>query len=155
MKLRLSIVLACAVSLAATTPGFSAKPEEDLRTTFTKFIAAQNAHDLKALEPLLLDSPDFLWITRGVPVWGRAEAMKRFEILFQGTWHLEPDPEVFRIVQLHADMAHVFVPVVFTIGAPGQQARQALIYVNQTLVRVGGVWRIASILPVSVPTPRE
>lgn len=155
MNVRLSTALACAVSLAAAIPCLAAKPEEELRSTFSKFIAAQNAHDLKALEPLLLDSPDFLWITRGVPVWGRAEALKKFEILYQGTWHLEPDPEVFRVVQSRGDMAHIFVPVVFTIGAPGQQARQALIYLNQTLVKIGGIWRVASILPVTVPTPRE
>jgi len=155
MKLRFSTGLACAVSLAVAVPCFAAKPEDELHAVFNKFIAAENAHDLKALEPLFLDSPDFLWITRGVPVFGRTEVLKQFQILFQGTWRLEPDPEVFRVVQLRGDMAHILVPVVFTIGGPGQQARQALIYVNQILVRVGGVWRIASILPVAVPAAKE
>jgi ketosteroid isomerase-like protein len=155
MRLRLSPVLVCAASLAVAIPSFAATPKDELRATFAKFVAAQNAHDLKALEPLLLDSPDVLWITRGVPVWGRDEVLKKFGVLYQGTWHLEPDPEAFRVVQIKGDMAHIFVPVVFTIGAPGQPARQALIYLNQTLVRNGGFWKIASILPVSVPTPRE
>jgi hypothetical protein len=41
---------------------------------FAKFVAAQNAHDLKAVGELLQDSPQFLWITRGVPIWGRDAA---------------------------------------------------------------------------------
>jgi hypothetical protein len=155
MKLRPATALACLLALAVAVPCLAATPEDELRATFTRFIAAQNAHDLKALEPLLLDSPDFLWITRGVPVWGRAEALEKFGILYEGTWHLEPDPETFRVVQLHKDMAQIFVPVVFTIGPPRQKPRQALMYVNQTLVKSGGFWRIASILPVSVPTPKE
>jgi hypothetical protein len=155
MRLRLLPALVGAVSLATAIPCIAATPQEELRAAFSKFVAAQNAHDLTALEPLLLDSPDFLWITRGVPVWGRGDALKKFGILYEGTWHLEPDPEAFRVVQIQGNMAHIFSPVVFTIGAPGQQARKALLYLNQTLVKTGGVWRIASILPVSVPTPRE
>jgi hypothetical protein len=152
-----SIPVAVVLALATFVPmrPAAATPQDELRSVFTKFIAAQNTHDIHALEPLLLDSPDFLWITRGVPVWGRAEALKKFAILYQGTWHLAPDPEVFRVVQLQRDMAQVFVPVVFTLGPHGQQPRQALLYLNLTLIKGEGVWRIASILPVSVPTPRE
>jgi hypothetical protein len=46
----------------------SAAPEDEVRGTFGRFVAAQNAHDVKAVESLLLNSPDFLWITRGTPV---------------------------------------------------------------------------------------
>ena len=45
-----------------------AAPEGEVRATFDRFVAAQNAHDVKAVESLLLGSPDFLWITRGMPV---------------------------------------------------------------------------------------
>lgn len=155
MNCPMRIAVVAALIACATPSAAAAAPQDELRSVFTKFIAAQNAHDIQALEPLLLDSPDFLWITRGVPVWGRAEALKKFAILYQGTWHLEPDPEVFRVVQLRRDMAQIFVPVVFTLGPPGQPPRQALLYLNETLVKVDGVWRISSILPVGVPTPRE
>ena len=42
--------------------------EDEVRATFERFVAAQNAHDEKALAGLLLDAPDFLWITRGTAV---------------------------------------------------------------------------------------
>src|SRR3954454_15914696 len=68
-----------------------AAPEDDVRASFERFVAAQNAHDIKAVEMLLLASPDFLWITRGTPVWGHDAALKRFAALYEGTWRLEPD----------------------------------------------------------------
>jgi hypothetical protein len=60
-----------------------AAPEDEVRATFDRFVAAQNAHDVKAVESLLLGSPDFLWITRGTPVWGHDAALKRFTALYE------------------------------------------------------------------------
>ncbi len=45
-------------------PDQPANPEARVRAVVDAFMTAQNAHDLKAIEPLLLDSPQFLWITR-------------------------------------------------------------------------------------------
>ena len=62
-----------------------ANSEDEVKALFAKFVAAQNAHDLKAVGELLQDSPQFLWITRGIPIWGRDAALKRFDVLYQGT----------------------------------------------------------------------
>ncbi len=56
--------------------------EREVRATFERFVAAQNKHDVKAVESLLLNSSDFLWITRGTPVWGSDAALKRFIALY-------------------------------------------------------------------------
>ena len=77
------ICLALLLGATARHPALAA-PEDEVRATFDRFVAAQNAHDEKALAGLLLDSPDFLWITRGTAVWGHDQAMKRFAGLFQG-----------------------------------------------------------------------
>jgi ketosteroid isomerase-like protein len=73
----------CAGSVQAGT-------KDGVKAQFSRFVAAQNAHDLKAVGDMLLDGPQFLWITRGEPVWGREAALKRFEALYQGTWSLDP-----------------------------------------------------------------
>ena len=72
-----SLGLFClALLLGATSRHLAlAASEDEVRATFERFVAAQNAHDEKALAGLLLDSPDFLWITRGAPVWGHDQAM--------------------------------------------------------------------------------
>ena len=76
--------------IALTITPVVAAPEDEVRAAFDRFVAAQNAHDVKAVESLLLDSPNFLWITRGTPVWGAGAAVNRFAALYQGTWRLRP-----------------------------------------------------------------
>ena len=77
-----------------------AAPEDEARATFERFVAAQNAHDVKAVESLLLNSPDFLWITRGKPVWGPDAALKRFAMLYEGTWKLEPGSANRKVIMI-------------------------------------------------------
>jgi ketosteroid isomerase-like protein len=151
MNLRLSASLL--VALLAVAPGLAQSPADEVRATFEAFVAAQNAHDLKAVEALLSDSPNFLWITRGTPVWGRAEAMKRFQSLYLGTWRLEPDYKDFKVVLREPTVAQLFVPVLFSIGPAGQAPEDTRFLMNQTLVRGESGWRIASILPIPVPPP--
>ena len=56
--------------LAFSTTVASAASDEDVRAVFDQFVKAQNSHDIVAVRELLLDSPNFLWVTRGAPVWG-------------------------------------------------------------------------------------
>ena len=128
-----------------------AGPEDEVRATFDRFVAAQNAHDTKAVEALLLGSPNFLWITRGAPVWGADEALKRFTALYGGTWRLDPEPSSLRITMIGDGVAQVYIPIVFTIGAAGQPPQQTRFLMNQVLVKTPSGWRVSSILPIPAP----
>jgi ketosteroid isomerase-like protein len=128
-----------------------AAPEDEVRSAFDHFIAAQNAHDVKSVASLLLNSPDFLWITRGTPVWGADAAVTRFAALYQGTWRLDPEPANLKVTVLGDGVAQVYVPIVFTIGAPGQSPQQTKFLMNQVLVRTPSGWKVSSILPIPVP----
>ena len=130
-----------------------AAPEDEVQGVFERFVAAQNAHDVRAVEALLLDAPHFLWITRGAPIWGHEAALKRFEALYQGTWRLEPDMSALRVMMLGDTTAQVYVPIVFTIGAPGQAAQTTRFLMNQVLVKTSGGRRVLSILPIPVEFP--
>jgi ketosteroid isomerase-like protein len=138
-------------TLLASTGSSEAALQDDVRATFEQFVAAQNAHDAAAVETMLWNSPDFLWITRGSAIWGRAAAMERFRTLYQGTWNLAPDMPQFRAAALGGIAAQLFIPVLFTIGAPGQQAQPTRFLMNQSLLRTGGGWQIANILPIPAP----
>ena len=150
MKVFAGIALVIAVLITGTA---TAAPEDEIKATFDRFVVAQNAHDIAAVRELLLDSPSFLWITRGAPVWGRDAALKRFEGLYQGTWKLNPDLSNLRVMLLSDSTAQLFVPIVFNIGAAGQPAPDTPFLMNQTLVKTQSGWRVASILPITVPTP--
>ena len=150
-------VLALGVAAATTlaTPGAAATAaatEDEVRAFFERFVAAQNARDTEAVGETLLDAPDFLWITpRGETIWGRAAAMERFRAAHRGTWRVEPDMARFRARALGEGAAQLFVPLVLTAGPPGQPAQPVRLLLNQTLVRTGSGWRIATILPVPAP----
>lgn len=150
MKIITGIIFAAA---ALATGSAAAAPEEEVRATFDRFVIAQNSHDISAVRDLLLESPSFLWITRGAPIWGRDAALKRFEALYQGTWKLTPDLGNMKVMMLGESAAQLFIPVVFNIGAAAQPAPDAPFLLNQTLVKTPSGWRIASILPIPVPVP--
>jgi len=147
-------VLAALVAAFTISTGHAlAGVAEDVKATFERFVAAQNAHDLSAVRDLLLDSPDFLWITRGTPIWGRDAALKRFAGLYQGTWKLSPDFPNLKVVALTDTSAQLFVPIMFNIGPQGQPAPDTPVLMNQILVKTAAGWRIASILPIPLPSP--
>jgi ketosteroid isomerase-like protein len=128
-----------------------AGPEDEVKAQFSKFVAAQNAHDLKALGDMLLDSPQFLWITRGAPIWGREAALKRFEALYQGTWFLDPKTDELKVFELQPGVAQLYVPITFMIAPAGQTAQPARFLMNQILVKTPEGWKVSSVLPIPVP----
>ena len=127
--------------------------DDDVKATFYRFVAAQNTHDVSAVRDVLLDSPNFLWVTRGTQIWGRDAALKRLETLYQGTWKLSPDTANLKVVLLTDTTAQLFVPIMFNIGPSGQPAPDAPFLMNQTLVKTAAGWRIASLLPIPLPAP--
>ena len=125
--------------------------EDEVRALFGKFVAAQNAHDLKAVGDILQDSPQFLWITRGTQYWGRDAALKRFAEYYQGTWALEPKLDELKITELSPGVAQLVAPTVFRIAPAGQTAQPTLFLLNHIYVKTAGGWRLASIFPILVP----
>jgi hypothetical protein len=133
--------------------GVAAAPEDEVRAAFDRFVAVQNAHDEKKLAGLLIDSPDFLWITRGAAIWGHEPALKRFAALYQGTWQLTPEPSGLKVMMIGDSVAQLFVPITFTIGNPGQPAQTTRFLMNQVLRKTADGWKVSSILPIPAPTP--
>ena len=147
------IVCVTLMTLTLTIKPAIAAPEDEVRATFDRFVVAQNAHDIKAVESLLLGSPNFLWITRGTPVWGHDAALKRFGALYDGTWRLDPESSALKITMIGEGVAQIYVPILFTIGAAGQPPQQTRFLMNQVLVKTSDGWRVSSVLPIPAPAP--
>jgi len=139
------------LALIAITASVQAGTEDEVKALFIKFIAAQNAHDLKAVGEILQDSPQFLWITRNAPIWGREAALKRFAENYEGTWLLEPKFEEISVAELRPGVAQLFVSAVFTIAPPGQVAQPRRFLLTQLYVKGRDGWKISTILPFPVP----
>ena len=148
-----AITALSAVFLFTLASAALAAPQDEVRKTVEQFVAAQNAHDINAVEKLLLESPDFLSITRGTPIWGRDAAIKRFRALYEGTWQLAPEPGALKVIMLGEGAAEVFVPILFSIGARGQPTQETRFLMNQVLVKTPDGWKVVSILPIPAASP--
>ena len=129
----------------------AATMEDEVRIVFDKYIAIQNAHDLKSMRSLLADSPDLLWISRGKPIWGREAALKTLEERYRGTWHIDVDRKELRIISVSRRVAQVYAPTQLTVGDPGVDPSKTRLYINLVMVKKPEGWQIVSILPIIVP----
>lgn len=124
--------------------------EDEVRAVFDKYIAIQNAHDLKGMRNLLSDSPDMLWISRGKPIWGRDAALKSLEERYKGTWKIEVDKKELRVISVSRRVAQVYAPTELSVGEPGAEPARNRLYINLLMVKKPEGWRIVSILPILV-----
>ena len=142
-------VLVLAMVFALGGYASAAADEIEARAIFTKFVAAQNAHNADDVKALLWTSPNMLWFSRGVETRGRDAVVARFKEYYQGTWHLEPDMAQFRAAAISSDVMQILVPIVFTRGLPGKPPQENTFLISQTLVRDASGWYVASILPIA------
>jgi len=98
-------------------------------------------------------SPQFLWITRGTPIWGRDAALKRFEALYQGTCSFDPKIDELRVTELQPGVVQLYVPMTFMISPAGQAAQPTRFLMNQVVVKTADGWKVSSILPIPAPQP--
>jgi uncharacterized protein (TIGR02246 family) len=145
------LALGFAVAAMLLAPAQAATMEEEVRAVFDRYVAIQNAHDLKSMRNLLVDSPDFLWVTRGKPIWGREAALKDLEERYKGTWHIEFDRKELRVISVSRRVAKVHATTQLTVGDPGARPAKTLAYINLVMVKKPEGWQIASILPIQIP----
>src|SRR5467141_1516085 len=100
MVKRFLFCAALAALAAGAALAHAATMEDEVRAVFDKYIAIQNAHDLKSMRGLLADTPDLLWISRGKPIWGREAAFKSLEERYKGTWRIEVDRKELRVISI-------------------------------------------------------
>jgi hypothetical protein len=146
-----AVTAALAVLMMAVPGGqaSAAADETEARAFFTKFVAAQNAHDVNEVKSMLWDSPGMLWFGRNVETRGRDAVADRFREYYQGTWHLEPDMSQFHVAVISNDVMQILVPIVFTRGLPGQPSQDNKFLISQTFVHDTNGWHVASIMPIA------
>jgi uncharacterized protein (TIGR02246 family) len=125
--------------------------DEEVRAMFDRYVAIQNEHDSKSMRNLLVDSPDFLWISRGKPIWGREAALKELEERYKGTWQLEVDRKDLRVISVSRRVAHVYATTKLTAGDAGAKPAKTRAYINLIMVKKPEGWQIASVLPIQFP----
>ncbi len=151
VKFLAAILMAAAGIVLAAGVVARSDTEAEVTRTFGQFIAAQNAHNLEAVADIILDSPDFFWLSRGTEVWGRTAALARWRENYKGTWLLEPKFEEMKVTELAPGVARLYVPAVFTIAPQGQLAVPRPFHLTQIYVKTVNGWRLSTLLPVPAP----
>ena len=144
-----AVLLLVIMTVASGGHVSAAANEAEARAFFTRFVAAQNAHNAGDVKSMLWNSPSMLWFSRGVETRGRDAVAERFREYYEGTWHLEPDMSQFHVATISDDVMQILVPIVFTRGLPGKLPQDNTILISQTFVRDADGWHIASILPIA------
>ncbi len=142
MRKLLSLAPAVWLALAGPVP---AEPEQEIRALYAAFVAAQNRHDIEAVRPLLSESPDFLWISDGRPVWGR-EAMLERMAGFQKAevWRVIPAYDASRVILLDEDTAVFHLPLLLILGSAADPTRLPWL-VEVICQKEAAGWRIAGL----------
>ena len=135
--------------VAVASGGHASANETEARAFFTKFVAAQNAHNADDVKAMLWNSPSMLLFARGVETRGPEAVAARFKEYYDGTWHLEPDMSQFRVAAISSDVMQILVPIVFTRGLPGKPPQDNTFLISQTFVRDANGWYVASIFPIA------
>jgi len=122
-------------------------PPEGVKATFRKFVAAENAHDLRAMGALLSDSPDFIWIAPGSVARGRDAALKRYEELLTDKWSIRPDWATYQSMMLDVSTAEIFVRGAAAKEGQGQSGAMSFVLINTP-----SGWRVLSIVVSGSPS---
>src|SRR6266853_3573375 len=133
-----------APAAAAVSAGGPAQTE--VMAVYTRFIAAQNAHDRAVVSEVLLDSKDFVWAQYGGnSIWGHKEAVEAFEEAWKGTWKLDPQMQELRIASMSPGVAVLITPLLSTEGDQGKNPSTIPLRGGGVFVKTKSGWRISSI----------
>jgi Domain of unknown function (DUF4440) len=142
MKRTLAVLtLVAAFAPSATWAG----PTEEARAIYDRFVAAQNARDLDKVRPLLLDSPQFLWVSDGMTFWGRETMLERMASFQEAeVWRVEPELDKAVAVEVDAGAAYLHLPLKLVIGASSSPDRIRFLVSMLCKQTIEG-WRIAAL----------
>jgi hypothetical protein len=114
--------VAHAAPLAVETTELGTGDVKQLQHLFRVLIADENRHDLKAVQTLLVDLTQPLFISKTRPLskgdWaligGTAQVMAHFTDLYKGVFRIGPVYSKQKMVGLTPDMAELYIPIVIT-----------------------------------------
>lgn len=121
-------------------------PASEVRVLYDQLAAAQNRRDAAAVRGLLLDSPDFLWVSDGKPFWGPETMVERMASFQRAeVWHVTPDLAAARAVPLSPGSAYLHLPLELAIGGAAEPDRLRFL-VSLLGVETPAGWRVAALL---------
>jgi ketosteroid isomerase-like protein len=139
-------IVATAVLALALTGAAHADPAGEARALYDRFVAAENANDFDAVRSVLLDSPQFLWVTNGLSIWGREAAVRRMADYHTAeVWHIQPDDAKAVAVEVNSKTSFLHVPLELEIGSRADGPDHFRFLISALCVATPQGWRIAAL----------
>jgi ketosteroid isomerase-like protein len=139
----LILVLALLAGIAADSA--RADWHDEIRATYDRFVAAQNARDLSRVRELLLDGLQFLWVSDGMSIWGREAMIERMASFQEAeVWRVEPDLARAVPVRVSDTTAFLHLSLTLVIGAQPSPDRLRFL-VSILCLRTSEGWRVAAL----------
>jgi hypothetical protein len=124
----------------------AADPSAEARVIYEKFAAAQNLRDLEKVRSLLLDSPEFLWVSDGKSIWGPDAVLKRMALFQEASiWHVDPDLNRAVTVTVSEHTAFLHLPLELTLAFAPAEPQRLRFLVSVLCVETSQGWRIAAL----------
>jgi hypothetical protein len=131
----------------------------EVKTLYGQLIAAENRHDLKAVRPMVWDSPPMLFVAKTKTAaegnwagfWGADVVMQHFHDLYQGPFRIDPDYSREKIVGLSYDVAETYVPVRITVDYAGQTPLPKPFLMILEWIRTPAGWKMATDVALPIP----
>ena len=136
------IALAAVWAMAPAHAG----PVDEARALYRAFAAAQNRRDLGEVRELLLDSPQFLWVSDGKSIWGPDAVLKRMALFQEASiWHVDPDLNRAVAVTVSERTAFLHLPLELTVAFAPAKPERLRFLVSVLCVETSQGWRIAAL----------
>ena len=138
--------LAAGFAAALAAPSLAqAVAKDKVLALYNRFLTAQNARNLAEVGAQFIDGPDFLWVSDGKSIWGRAAALERMG-KFQGAevWRVEPALDTARVVEVNEGAAYLHLTLELIIGDAVKPDRITFL-VSMLGVRMAKGWKIAAL----------
>ena len=158
----MKIIALLFASLAATLPkppAADTAPLAELRALYRRLIDAENAHDLRAVRPLVWDSPATLFVAKTATAaegnwagfWGTNVVMQHFGDLYNGPFHIDPDYAKEKVVALTSDVVETYCPAKITVAYGGQTPVPKPFLMIIEWIKTDRGWRMATDIALPIP----
>lgn len=150
----IAFLLLCSAGARAISQTTQEDRTSDVRSAYKQLIDAENAHDLDAVDKLVADSPDTLFVAKA-PVgwkgyWGKNDVMQHLHDMYQHPFRIDPDYANEKIVFPTLGVAETYVPVNIT-AVYGNFSKPAPFIMVVLWISQNGSWKMISDFPIPIP----
>jgi ketosteroid isomerase-like protein len=161
-RLRQLAILAAGLSAiqhAARADPLSPSSLNEINGLYQRLIDAENRHDLAAVQQMVWQSPDTLFVAKTASpaegnwagFWGADVVIQHFAELYAGTFVMAPHYDRVKTVGLAGDVAETYAPLDISVSYAGQTATPKPFLMIVTWVRTPDGWKMATDVALPIP----